>query len=177
MKLKLKISGIIDNKFKSITRTVNCPDFVDREVGFNESMLGEAAKSLNGFHWKETVLNQQKAWLFDNYESIVIPLAEEAFMYPIRDAEIVPSKSKVRKIDQVLEAVSPYMIDNSEEFKAMFIGSLHEHWDTIKGLSIDKIIKITFETMGTSAIVSAAHLKDMMRALNHGDDIVNTLKS
>ena len=171
MKIKVKISGSECGSRKTITRTIEVPDFEDRIVGFlDESKLKGNTKSLLGMQWEQTVVEQQQDWIDDNYESVIIPLAEAAFLHPIEGYRIVTPKVETkRKIEDVIEAVAPYMVDKDEEFKALFIGSLYEHWESVKGLATNKIVKIVFESMGIAAQVGSAYLRELREASERRD--------
>lgn len=140
MKIKVKISGYECGSRRSITRTIEVPDFEDHIVGFfDETKLLGNTKSLLGMQWEQTVAEQQQDWIDDNYESVIIPLAEEAFLHPIEGFRIVTPKVETkRKIEDVIEAVAPYMIDKDAEFKRYLLvrymntGNLSKVWRRTK---------------------------------------------
>mgnify|MGYP003440583686 FL=1 len=149
MKVKIKITGYIDGKRKSLIRTLEVPEFQETEQSFC------------GRTWITSISEQQTDWIDDRYFDLVVEYAESRWMHPIEGYELIVPKTKVDKLQEVMKATELILHDKSDEFKALFIGSLHRHWKDIKSLPIESIIKITLDTMTTSFDVTIAHFKDM----------------
>jgi hypothetical protein len=153
MKLKVKITGWSEGKRRSITRTIETPDFEPVERKF-----------LNRT-WTDSIFTQQDDWVNDNYESIIIPLAEEVYFWPIEGFVAIEPKVKVNKRQLVIEYAEVLLKDWSIEMKEIFLVSLTKQWPQIKKQSIENIFKIVFNTIDVSTAVSLKHLKDVTEIL------------
>lgn len=156
MKLKVKITGYSEGKRRSIIRTIETPDFVEREVTF----LGRT--------WTEKVISQQIDWVDDNYFEVVIPLAEEEWLHPIEGFVAIEPKVKIDKRQLVIDYADVLLKDWSIESKEVFLVSLTKQWQQIKGLSIENIFKIVFNTIDVSSAVAGKNLQDIINILNSG---------
>lgn len=162
MKLKIKIFGWSEGSRRSITRTIDIPDFEDRVVGFDESiLLPETGRATGrGVTWRETIEDQQEEWIDDNYESVVIPLAEEAFLYPIFDCKIVRPKVSTKKED-IIEILTIHLAKSDIQTKAIVIGTLHELWPSVKNLSSERIVSILYDSVSATDKITVGVLKQI----------------
>lgn len=154
MKLKVKITGWTEGKRCSFRTTIETPDFEDKHWEFM------------GHHWFQPARERSIEWLDDNYEEIIVPLAEERFYFPIEGYEVVSEVNKVNKRQLVIEYAEVLLKDWSVEMKEIFLVSLTKQWPQIKGQSIENIFKIVFNTIDVSTAVSMKHLREINRILS-----------
>mgnify|MGYP003499456398 CR=1 FL=1 len=162
MKLKVKITGWNEGKRCSFKASIETPDFEEHQTEFLQRK------------WLNTVHMQQVEWLNDNYETVIIPLAEERWYWPIEGYEVVNETKKKSKKEQVFEITEVLFADSTDQFKALFLGSLHEQWKTIKHLSPEKIISITMNTMNVASITSTAAYNRMINILSGKENSLET---
>lgn len=153
MKVKVKVSGIVERKHTSFIYNIETPDFEDKHWEFM------ARRGI------QTAQAQAVQWIDDNYFEVIVPLAEERFMHPIGGFEVVKKRAKSKK-DEVMNLAELVCNGKSDEFKAMFLGSLHGQWKTIKGLAPVKIIEITLNTINISSSVSTSLLTRIYEILD-----------
>lgn len=154
MKLEIKITGWSEGKRKSIRRTVETPVFEF------------ATKTLLGRTWTESEFEQQVRWVDENYETVVIPLAEEAYFWPIEGFAAIEPKVKIDKRQQVIEYAETLLADWTVEMKEIFLVSLTAQWPQVKNLAIEQIFKIVFATIDVSTSVAIQQLKGISGVLN-----------
>lgn len=156
MKFKIKISAIDHGKVVRFNHTIEGPEFEPKSHIF----LGRELT--------ESVEEQQDEWLIDNWH-LVVAACEERDLYPIINAVVIPSKSRVNKKAQVVELLGEVAPNLHPEHLALVVGTLNDMWPIVKKMSPEKILLVVFESVNVTLKVNTSILKDLMKTITGGN--------
>lgn len=148
MELKIKISGwnCYKQRIKSFDTIIETPDFSEKQFSFE------------GHDFTKTIIEQQIEWIDENYKSAIVPLAEKQDLFPIHGYSVVYERPMIDKKELIVQYANEILKDWSDENKALFFGALLTQWKDIKGLSIERIFKICFNTCDVSQTTAKFYL-------------------